>query len=110
MRKSDSGVVMRISGGCVTSLRRSAGGVSPDRTPTDTSGTSRPWAAAVRAMPTRGARRLRSTSTPSAFSGERYTTFVPAVTASAPAWCNRSIAQRNAASVLPEPVGATTRE
>ena len=71
MRNSDSGVVMRISGGCATSERRSAGSVSPERTPTLTSGTSRPWAAAVRAMPTSGARRLRSTSTPSAFSGER---------------------------------------
>jgi hypothetical protein len=70
MRNSDSGVVMRISGGRCTSERRSAGVVSPDRTPTVTSGVSPPSAAAVRAMPMSGARRLRSTSTPSALSGE----------------------------------------
>src|SRR5690625_2062127 len=58
-------------------------------------------------MPTNGAFRLRSISTHSAFSGEIYNTrdrgFVCA------GWViSRSIADRNAASVLPEPVGAIT--
>ena len=34
MRNSDSGVVMRMSGGLVASFRRSLAGVSPERTPT----------------------------------------------------------------------------
>ncbi len=70
IRKSDSGVVMRMSGGVVPSLRRSAGLVSPDRSPTVTSGTVVSSRSAVWRMPVRGARRLRSTSTPSALSGE----------------------------------------
>ena len=37
IRKRDSGVVMRMSGGVVPSLRRSAGLVSPERSPTVTS-------------------------------------------------------------------------
>ena len=70
MRYSDSGVVMRMSGGSCCRRRRSAAGVSPERTPTRTRGTGLPWCAAVCVMPTSGARRFRSTSTPSAFSGE----------------------------------------
>ncbi len=70
IRKSDSGVVMRMSGGVVPSLRRSAGLVSPDRRPTVTSGTVTSSRSAVWRMPVSGARRLRSTSTASAFSGE----------------------------------------
>ena len=70
MRKSDSGVVMRICGGCAASDRRSAAGVSPERTATVTSGTGRPSRAAVAAMPRSGAARLRSTSTASALRGE----------------------------------------
>jgi hypothetical protein len=63
----------------------------------------------VRAVPTSGEVRFRSTSTPSAFSGEMYRTLVvavPAAGAGVPA--SRSIAVRKAARVLPEPVGATT--
>ena len=70
MRYSDSGVVMRMSGGAVTSLRRSDEVVSPERTPTLTPGTVTPRRRADWPMPTSGERRLRSTSTPSAFSGE----------------------------------------
>ena len=70
MRNSDSGVVMRMSGGVVPSLRRSAGLVSPDRSPTVRSGTVASSRSAVLRMPVSGARRLRSTSTPSALSGE----------------------------------------
>ena len=70
MRKSDSGVVMRMSGGVVASWRRCCAGVSPDRTATVTSGTATPSRAAARSMPTSGARRLRWTSVASALSGE----------------------------------------
>ena len=42
IRNNDSGVVIRMSGGCVANRRRSAGGVSPDLTPTVTSGISTP--------------------------------------------------------------------
>jgi hypothetical protein len=70
IRKSDSGVVIRMSGGSRSSSRRSDAVVSPERTPTVMAGTSRPSRFAVCVMPTRGDRRLRSTSTPRAFSGE----------------------------------------
>ncbi len=70
MRNSDSGVVMRISGGSVDSARRSACGVSPERTPTRIDGGFVPSRFAVWVTPTSGLRRLRSTSTASAFSGE----------------------------------------
>ena len=70
IRYSDSGVVMRMSGGSAMSLRRSADGVSPERTPTVTSGTAMPSRRADWPMPTSGERRFRSTSTPSALRGE----------------------------------------
>lgn len=70
IRYSDSGVVMRMSGGFVSRARRIACGVSPERTPTLISGGSIPACRAVCEMPIRGARRLRSTSTPRALSGE----------------------------------------
>ena len=132
IRKSDSGVVMRISGGWLSSERRSDAVVSPDRTPTVMSGAGRSRRLAVCVMPISGARRLRSTSTPRALSGDMYSTRVlrwgalpragfrrpPLAAGSRPGRAsgsagaetsNRSSAQRNAASVLPEPVGATTR-
>ncbi|MDI2022715.1 hypothetical protein PJL18_03257 [Paenarthrobacter nicotinovorans] len=70
MRNRDSGVVMRMSGGLVSSVRRSAAVVSPERTPTVTSGAGNPKRLAVCVMPISGDRRFRSTSTPSALSGE----------------------------------------
>ena len=70
MRKRDSGVVMRISGGSFESPRRSACDVSPERTPTRIGGGVEPSRLAVCVTPTSGLRRLRSTSTASAFSGE----------------------------------------
>ena len=70
MRNSDSGVVIRMSGGLLSSERRSDAGVSPERTPTVISGAGRPRRLAVWVIPISGARRLRSTSTPSALSGE----------------------------------------
>ena len=69
-RNRDSGVVTSTCGGLARWRRRSSGGVSPVRIPTVTSAASVPRAAASRAIPARGARRLRSTSTASALSGE----------------------------------------
>ncbi len=69
-RKSDSGVVIRMSGGWLWKRRRSAAGVSPERMPTCTSGSGRPSRTAAWRSPVSGARRLRSTSTARAFSGE----------------------------------------
>src|SRR5687767_9395564 len=61
-------------------------------------------------MPVSGARRFRSTSTASALSGETYRTRQRRCSsAGGGAAASRSSDQRNAASVLPEPVGATTR-
>ena len=70
MRYRDSGVVMRMSGGWASRERRIAWGVSPERTPTEISGGSPPAALTAWVMPISGARRLRSTSTPRALSGE----------------------------------------
>ena len=70
MRYIDSGVVIRMSGGLRTCRLRSACGVSPERTATVMSGASSPSRCATRLMPVSGARRLFSTSTPRAFSGE----------------------------------------
>ena len=69
-RYSDSGVVMRMSAGSRWKRARSAAGVSPVRTATDGAWNASPRAAARSAIPAIGARRLRSTSTASAFSGE----------------------------------------
>ena len=60
IRYSDSGVVMRMSGGLRRIAARSFWGVSPVRSATRTS----------EPMPRSGARRLRSTSYESAFSGD----------------------------------------
>ncbi len=70
MRNSDSGVVMRMSDGALTNARRSAAGVSPERTATLISGAGSPSRAAAWPMPTSGERRLRSTSTARALSGD----------------------------------------
>ena len=70
IKKSDSGVVIKMSGGFVAMRLRSAAWVSPDRIATSTIGSGSPSLVAACRMPTRGARRLRSTSTASAFMGE----------------------------------------
>ena len=57
-------------------------------------------------MPASGARRLRSTSTASALSGDTYSTRQRCGFGGGGANINRSRHQRNAASVLPLPVGA----
>jgi hypothetical protein len=68
-RKSDSGVVMRMSDGVRAKARRSSAGVSPVRMLTVMSGRGRPSRSAACRIPVSGARRLRSTSTASALSG-----------------------------------------
>ena len=116
-----SGVVIKISGGWRTCLLRSALVVSPDRTPTRTSGTGCPKRSPVRPIPNSGARRLFSTSTPNAFNGDTYSTRTPvplradaavggaSISDNCPGADTREFnAHKNAASVLPEPVGATT--
>src|ERR1039458_4953423 len=99
---------MRMSGGFRAIAARSRWGVSPVRIPTRTS--SAP-------MPRRGTRRFRSMSYASAFNGLTYTTRVVGVPAEGDSGApgadgesrlRRSSAHRNAASVLPEPVGAET--
>ena len=69
-RNSDSGVVMRMSDGDLVNARRSAAGVSPERTATRMSGGSWPNRTAAWPIPTSGDLRLRSTSTARALSGE----------------------------------------
>src|SRR3954454_4812930 len=60
-------------------------------------------------MPVSGARRFRSTSTASAFSGETYSTRQRcSFSAGRGSRASRSNDNRNTDSVLPEPVGATT--
>ena len=69
-RKSDSGVVIRMSGGLLTSFLRSSAAVSPVRTATLMSGSASPSRCAACLIPVSGARRFRSMSTASALSGE----------------------------------------
>jgi hypothetical protein len=69
-RYSDSGVVMRMSGGVRAIRARSPASVSPVRRATVGRWTASPRRSATRAMPARGARRLRSMSKASARSGE----------------------------------------
>ena len=69
-RKRDSGVVMRMSGGCRSIERRASAGVSPVRIAALISGRAAPDDSSCLPMPTRGERRLRSTSWARAFSGD----------------------------------------
>ena len=97
IRYSDSGVVIRMSGGSRRMAARSRCEVSPLRSAT--------VGRRGNVIPASGARRLRSMSWLSAFSGETYSTRVPR---SAGSRARPSSADRNAASVLPEPVGASS--
>ena len=118
MRYSDSGVVMRISGGLRAILRRSSAGVSPVRMAVRISGAFAPRRALSTAASSEiaesGPCKLRSTSAPRAFRGDTYSTrtprthFSPASATRAFSPMSASIAHRNAANVLPEPVGAIT--
>src|SRR5690606_15109827 len=105
IRYSDSGVVIRMSGGWRTSVRRSEADVSPVRTPTVGSQNGSPSRCAASAIPRSGLRRFFSMSTASARSGDTYTTRTPAPSGAGED-PSRSIAHRKAASVLPDPVGA----
>src|SRR3954447_10363210 len=87
---------MRMSGGLRSIAARSFWGVSPVRMPTLMSPP----------IPRSGARRLRSMSYESAFSGETYTSRVVRSPSGGGVAVRRSRPQRKAASVLPEPVGA----
>src|SRR5918994_1932964 len=97
-----------MSGGDFVSWRGASAGVSPVREATVISGTWTPSCAAVRLMPASGARRLRSTSYVSAFSGLTYSTRTDLLPGRGSV-CSRSRHHRNAARVLPEPVGAWMR-
>ena len=70
MRKSDSGVVMRMSGGWRSIRALSSDGVSPVLIPISGRWTVSPRRPATRAMPATGDRRFLSMSTASALSGE----------------------------------------
>ena len=59
-------------------------------------------------MPASGARRLRSTSTASAFSGEMYSTRHRSRVSGGGSNISRLMHQRNPVSVLPLPVGASS--
>ncbi len=101
-------MVIRMSGGRVAMARRSDAAVSPDRTATVTLGGGCPLLSATWVMPVSGARRLRSTSTASALSGETYNTRQRCLAGGMASRVSLSKAQRKAASVLPDPVGAMT--
>ena len=111
IRNSDSGVVIRMSGGRVVE-RPPLGGrgvAGADADPDLRLGQPQAHRLLADAR-SAGTRRLRSTSTARALSGDTYRTrqrFFASAGAGVAA--SRSSAARNAASVLPEPVGATTR-
>ena len=105
-RYSDSGVVIRMCGGWRIMRARSACGVSPDRTAMRISGS---WRRDPRRMPASGSTRFLWMSLPRALSGVMYNTCTPSVSSSRSPRRNRSsIAHRNAAKVLPDPVGANS--
>ena len=105
-RNSDSGVVIRMSDGARWNFARSEAGVSPVRTAIAGAWNGRSWPPATFEMPASGARRLRSTSTASAFSGDTYKTRHRRIGSGTGSNISRFSDQRNAASVLPLPVGA----
>ena len=78
------------------------------RTPTVGSCTCTPSRSAASRMPCSGVRRFFSTSTASARSGDTYSTRVPPSDTAASCDMSRSMAHKNAASVLPVPVGEHT--
>src|ERR1700677_3610684 len=100
-----------MSPGCLRKRARSFCEVSPVRTLISGIRTLTPSRLAIFAIPTRGDRRLRSTSAARAFRGDRYTTRHPrsasAPDASPDRIINLSRHHRNAVSVLPVPVGAS---
>ena len=104
---SDSGVVTRTCGGVRSIAARSDCVVSPVRTAAVIRGGSSAIASATRRMPRRGSARFLWMSALRAFSGETYSTRTSSGSgARSPSWTRSSSTVRNAASVLPEPVGA----
>ena len=77
-RYSDSGVVIRMSGGCLSMAARSAAAVSPVLTATRMVGALSPSRPAAAAISRSGASRFCWMSVASAFSGDTYTTCGPA--------------------------------
>ena len=110
IRNSDSGVVIRICGRTADQPTALVGrGVSGAHSRRSACVHCwHPSRSAASPMPRSGARRFFSISTASARSGDTYSTRVAPVpdTAACPADMSRSMAHRNAASVLPVPVGA----
>ena len=100
---------MRMSAASRPKRARSSAGVSPVRIAISGTVIVRLCARATAAMPSSGARRLRSTSTASALSGEMYKTRHRDGKGGAGENITRLRHQRNAASVLPLPVGASMR-
>ena len=104
---SDSGVVTSTCGGSRRMRLRSVVVVSPVRTMTRIFTADRPSAFSSSAIPHSGARRFFSMSLDRARSGETYNTWVwSGRPCSSPAFTNSSSAAKNAARVLPLPVGA----
>jgi hypothetical protein len=108
IRYKDSGVVIRMSEGRRKKRARSSLGVSPVRTATCSSWYATSRRSALRMMPDSGARRFFSMSKASALSGETYTRRQRSCFSGAGENSSRSMAQRKAESVLPEPVGASS--
>ena len=108
-RNSDSGVVMRMSGGLAGQLPRSSAAVSPVRTATAMSRLAQ--AEPVRGVPDPG---QRGAQVPLDVHGQRLERGdvehpgAPFRVGGRRRRASLSIAHKNAASVLPEPVGATT--
>ncbi len=110
-RYRDSGVVTTKAGGLRTMAVRWELDVSPVRTATRMGAGSSPISVATLEISANGRSRFSAMSTASAFNGDTYSTRVPAAM-SCPASCSRyreSMATRNPARVLPEPVGAAIR-
>ena len=104
---SDSGVVIRMCGGLLAMLCRWEALVSPVLSPTRISGAWTPLSSALAVISASGPARFLSMSLDSAFSGETYTICVTSSSPeSSPSRIRSSMHFRNAASVLPEPVGA----
>ena len=107
---SDSGVVTRMCGGRRIIRSRSQAEVSPVRTAVRTPGLGNPWEAAIVSISASGVSRFLPMSLLSALSGDTYTTSIRSSRRpSSPTATNRSRQMRNAARVLPDPVGADTR-
>src|SRR6187431_862678 len=107
-RNKDSGVVIRMSGGVRRMRARSACGVSPVRRARVGTRRSLPRRRAACEMPAMGARKLRSMSTAKALSGETYSTRQRVSLGGSAEFISLSTADKNAARVLPEPVGESS--